>query len=446
MPSVSLLPVSAGPTTGGDSVVVQGSHLTGTSRVTFGQTAATDVSVLSDSSLQVTAPAQNAGTVDVRVTTLGGASATSLNDHYTYVAPTPPPGQGPWASFTVGNNHVCALKDDHTAWCWGDNYYGQLGSAGSPTDHAVPRQVGTEADWAMLSAGMRNTCGVKTNGTAWCWGNNSSGQLGSGDNGAGAISPRQVGTGRDWKSLTSGQGVTCGLKTTGALWCWGSNAIGEVGDGTTQNRWVPTRIGDDSDWVSVSSGMQQSCALKSNGTAWCWGLNNAGAVGDGTTENRTIPTRVGTDTDWTGITAGYLGTCGLKTNGSAWCWGLNDAGGIGDGTTTNSLSPTLVGTSAEWGNVATNLETACGVHVDGSAWCWGNNPYGQVGDGSTTVRHDPTQVGTGHDWVKVLPGGGASCGLTSEKDLWCWGDNDSGDLGNGLGPGSYTPVKVSTGS
>jgi len=338
--------------------------------------------------------------------------------------------------------HVCGIKTDGTLWCWGYNGSGQLGD-GTNWSSNIPIQVGSDTNWRIVSAGgyyngwwtySGHTCGVKTDGTLWCWGKNDSGQLGDGTN-TDRWTPIQVGTDTNWRTVSAGGHITCAIKTTGTLWCWGDNYWGQIGDGTNTDRYSPTQVGTDTDWQTISAGWGHNCAIKIDGRLFCWGYNYFGQLGDGTNTDRWTPTQVGTDTDWAMVSAGGQTTCGIKNNGTLWCWGRNDQGQVGDGSTINRNTPRQVGTDTNWRTVSVggdwNFYRTCGIKTDGSLWCWGSG-YG----------NSPVRVGTDTDWVDVSVGDIVICALKTNKTLWCWGNNGDGALGDGTWVSRNSPTRV----
>lgn len=252
-----------------------------------------------------------------------------------------------------------------------------------------------------------------------------------------------------WASIVPGQGLlTCGIQVDGSLWCWGSNAQGQLGDGTTDDRHLPTQIGIGSTWMDVSPDLNHSCALKSDGTAWCWGFNFSGQVGDGTTTQRLVPTQVGSDSDWAEITTGSSHTCGLRTDGSAWCWGAGDLGKLGNGKHGKIFSDVPVRVKGDHTFVTLDAgdEHTCAIATDGTLWCWGSNENGQLGIGSkgrNDMRDEPVQVGTSTRWSSISGGSGWTCGIQKRAAGWCWGDNAFGQLGDGTRTSRTVPVRVS---
>jgi alpha-tubulin suppressor-like RCC1 family protein len=333
-----------------------------------------------------------------------------------------------WVQMSTGSNHTCAVRADGTLWCWGKNSSGQLG-LGDDTSRPSPAQVGEAKDWTAVSAGENHTCGVRR-GELWCWGDNWQGQLGLGDSTT-RLSPARVGVASDWSAVSAASIHTCGLRGS-TLWCWGGNWYGELGVGDTAQRTSPVQVGLASDWSLVSAGGQQTCGLRS-GALWCWGAVSGEA-------QRSSPAQVGVANDWSAVSPGLDYTCGLR-GGTLWCWGQGWTGQLGLGDTTESNVPTRVGTGSDWSDVSASQFYTCGLR-GGELWCWGINRDGQLGLGDTTPRNVPERVGTGSDWSEVSVSYHHTCGLRS-GDLWCWGLNSDGQLGVGeVETHALTPVSI----
>jgi alpha-tubulin suppressor-like RCC1 family protein len=300
-----------------------------------------------------------------------------------------------WSAVTGGFAHTCAVKTSGTLWCWGSNSNGQFGD-GSTAGSDFPVQETTDArDWAAVSAGQAHTCAVKTSGTLWCWGYNSNGQLGDAGTVDSAVPVQESTHASDWDAVTARYAYTCAVKTAGTLWCWGSNSSGQLGDGTTTGSAVPVQESTHaSDWAAVSARYLHTCAIKTAGTLWCWGSNSSGQLGDGTTTGSAVPVQESTHaSDWASVSVGFAHTCAVKTAGTLWCWGSNSNGQFGDGTTTGSAVPVQESTHAsDWASVTVAFADTCAVKTSGTLWCWGYNSNGQLGDGTTTDSYVPVQV------------------------------------------------------
>ncbi len=300
-----------------------------------------------------------------------------------------------WTRVSSGAQHTCATRSDHTLWCWGDNPWGQLG-LGSTANTSQPTQVGALATWKTVAAGYQHTCATKTDGTLWCWGQNFYGQLGGGALASPQVNPVKVGVLTTWASVTTGAYHTCATKTDGTLWCWGDNTFGELGIGSTVLKNTPNRVGAAIvTWRSVSAGSLHTCATQTDGTLWCWGYNGSGQVGNGTVVwPQTSPAQVGPGvTTWNSVQSGNTHTCATRTDGTLWCWGDNTFGQVGIGSTvTPQTSPVQVGALTTWSMLAPGSTHTCATHDDYTVWCWGNNTSGQLGLGDTTERDSPTQV------------------------------------------------------
>lgn len=219
-----------------------------------------------------------------------------------------------WVDISISNSHSCGLRANGTAWCWGEQVFGQLGNASSTGDSARPVAVYSNlsstgwTDWVRISVNNHTACGVRTNGTAWCWGANPNGGLGINATGTSVGRPTQVhsdssATGwTDWTTISVGALHTCGLRVNGTAWCWGANNRGQLGNNQVTDRLRPVQVLSDTggtgwtDWVSIQAGFGNiTCGVRANGTAWCWGKNDNGEVGDNTSgTDRLVPTWVQT--------------------------------------------------------------------------------------------------------------------------------------------------------
>jgi alpha-tubulin suppressor-like RCC1 family protein len=197
----------------------------------------------------------------------------------------------------AGVAHTCARKMDGTLWCWGHSGKGQVGDGSLDTPKPSPVQVSTlGTDVAGMTAGYEHTCARKGDGTLWCWGDNNSGQLGDGTMTTPRPLPVQVSMlGGAVSQVAAGFYHTCARRSDGTLWCWGDNTWGQLGIGTASPfpRLTPVQVAAlGSTVTAVAIGVYHSCATKADRTVWCWGRNNYGLLGDGTTMDSPTPVQV----------------------------------------------------------------------------------------------------------------------------------------------------------
>jgi alpha-tubulin suppressor-like RCC1 family protein len=306
---------------------------------------------------------------------------------------------------SAGSSHTCAILDDGSVSCWGYNSRGQLGD-GTNTQRNTPTQtssLGTDRTAVAITGGDYHTCAILDDGSVSCWGNNSRGQLGDGTTtDRNTPTPTSsLGTDRTAVAITGGNRHTCAILDDGSVVCWGLNYYGGLGDGTTTDRTTPTQtssLGTDRTAVATSAGRYHTCAILDDGSVVCWGRNNYGQLGDGTNTKRNTPTQtssLGTDRTAVAITGGDYHTCAILDDGSVSCWGWNDYGQLGDGTTTDRNTPTQISTLGNERTavaISTGSKHTCAILDNGSVSCWGDNYYGQLGDGTTTDRFTPTAI------------------------------------------------------
>ena len=348
-------------------------------------------------------------TFTASATTLTGATSNSFNI-------TAPITAGR-LRLSAGFGHTCGVTTSGAAYCWGDNTYGELGN-GTTTTSATPVAVSGGLSLATLSAaGFESTCGVTTSGAAYCWGVNQQGELGNGSitgpqtcvGYACSLTPVAVSGGLSFATVSAGYLSACGVTTGGAAYCWGDNNYGELG-------------------IDSSTGPQT-----------CVNSATIGYACSGT------PVAVAGRLSFATVSAGFDTACGLTTSGAAYCWG---SGPLGDGYFSSSSTAVAVSGGLSFATVSAGDGLACGVTTTGAAYCWGNNTNGELGNGSTTTYSaTPVAVsgGLSFNTVSASIGDNYACGVTTGGAAYCWGDNTYGELGNGSTTRSLTPVAVSGG-
>ena len=375
------------------------------------------------------------------------------------------------ASVETGGFNTCGLNSSGDAYCWGYNGYGQLGNgtSGSGTDSNIPVLVSQGArdpavTFSIISVGGNHTCGVGSDGNAYCWGNNSYGQLGNGTNGSGTDSnvPVLVSQGArpsgdvTFINISAGDNYTCGVGSDGNGYCWGYNGYGQLGNGTSGSGTdsnVPVLVSQGArpsasiTFSSISVGGNHTCGLGSDGNGYCWGYNGYGQLGKGTSgSGSNIPVlvsqgaRPSADITFTSISVGGNHTCGVGSDGNGYCWGYNGYGQLGNDSTSESKTPVLVSQGARpsgditFNSICAGDKHTCGLGSNGNVYCWGNNFAGQLGNGSTIESRVPVLVSQGAvetsvTFSTISAEYNHSCGLASNGNVYCWGNNNKGQLG-----------------
>jgi alpha-tubulin suppressor-like RCC1 family protein len=300
---------------------------------------------------------------------------------------------------SLGYRFVCARTLSGGVQCWGRGSVGQLGN-NAGTSSLTPVDVyGLASGVSTLSAGSAHACAVKTDGRLMCWGSNQYGELGNGAAGTYLVKPMFACTNTtsctphfsDVAQVSAGTNVTCAVKNDGALYCWGSNIYGRLGlgQGETQHE-LPQLVTALPNVARVAVGEAHVCALTKAGALYCWGSNNVGQLGDGTKLQRNLPVLVLAQ-GVSDFAVGSSHTCAVLS-GSVKCWGGNDFGQLGDGTIDDHALPSFVlGLADQVSAVSAGTDHTCAILLNGLLQCWGGNGDGELGD-TGTVQSSPAPV------------------------------------------------------
>ena len=243
--------------------------------------------------------------------------------------------------------------------------------------------------------------------------------------------------------IAAGGGHSCALLVDGAVDCWGSNASGQLGNGTFADSSRPVSVTGITGAIALSAGRDHACALLAGGTVACWGDNFSGQLGDGSFATSNTPVAVLGISTATAISAGEQHTCAVLADGTLRCWGRNLSGQLGDGIIADSGAPVQVLGITSATSVAAGGEHSCALLAEGVARCWGKNLSGQLGDGMNADSPVPVSVAGIENATALSTGGEHSCALLGNGAVECWGENSEGRLGNGLPGNSSVPVAVS---
>lgn len=399
----------------------------------------------------------------------------------------------PVPAVSAGYQHTCAVTANGDAYCWGANFSGELGTGAPGAYIATPVLVSGGLRFASVGAGYEFTCGLTTTGAAFCWGNDWAGELGIGsaNTDSGRSVPTPVFGGFVFTSLSVGPDHVCGTTSDGRAACWGNGSTGQLGDPSFQ--WnevslVPLVVDETSGFekgrpASIgATGLLHTCGLDSSGHAYCWGTLHYNVaplgsdVGVSFTTGSPTPLSVPPGVVLTSVATGLFHSCAIAFDGAAFCWGENSIGQLGTGsfsvptfdTTNTQAYPQPVVGGVKFVQIASGQgEFTCGVAVGGGAYCWGVNDDGQLGSPPDFARcpiaqlsdslvnyaavspgepipcsTTPVRAADPLTFASVSTGTTHTCGLGLDGQVYCWGGNRYGQLGNGSISQSSVPVLV----
>jgi len=291
-----------------------------------------------------------------------------------------------------------------------------------------------------LAAGSSHSVALDSEGQVWTWGYNNVGQLGDGSS-VDRWFPQVVPDLDPVIQISAGYHSTYALLDDGTVKAWGSNSSGQLGDDTQTDRSTPVEVEVLSSIIQIAGGSEHALALDEHGKVWSWGLGNSGQLGHGNTSNELEPLEIDEFDDVVQVSAGYRFSAAVKENGTVWTWGLDSYDKLGrSGSTT---SPAQVGSHTDVIRVSLGRDHAIALLDDGTVRSWGRNQYGQLGDGSSvSSTPNPVQVEELTDIVWIEAGQYHSLALDKDGTLWAWGRNEYGYLGDGGTTSSNVPVEV----
>ena len=316
----------------------------------------------------------------------------------------------------AGSFSTCGIASSGLAYCWGWNWAGAVGD-GTTTDRFKPVAVIGGNKFIDIVTTRNLSCGITEAGIATGWGY------------VYGFTPTVVPDANIYTKVSGKEDVLIGLTSNGSALRWyGPNPQYPIPGGLV--------------FTDIASGLHVSCGIVSPGAAYCWGSNAVGELGDGTTVDSDSPVAVIGGLSFVSLAAGDAHVCGLTSSGAVYCWGGNASGQLGDGTTTNRSSPVPVGGGVSFVSLSAAGEQTCGLAQDNTAYCWGSNSRGQLGDGTRTEKHIPVGVYYGIAFRTLSCGLYHTCATTASGAAYCWGDDRNGQLGWGRQSDAVVPVMV----
>ena len=336
----------------------------------------------------------------------------------------------------AGGTHTAAVTKDGDLYMWGRNDYGQLGVY-SNADSKIPIKVNNssstlpEKSVKYIALGYYHSAAITKDGSLYMWGYNRSGQLGDGTT-TDRYTPVKIMD--NVASVSLGGSHSAAVTKDGSLYMWGDNGNGRLGDGTTTDRYTPVKIMDNV--ASVSLGSSHSTAITKDGSLYMWGYNYYGQLGDGTTTDRYTPVKIMDNV--ASVSLGGNHSAAITKDSNLYMWGGNGSGQLGDGTTDNKTRPHRVASNVQSVKLGSLYTTV--ISKDGSLYTWGYNYYGQLGNGTTTNSSNPIKIM--NDAIDCAGGDDHTIVLKKDGTVYTWGYNDCGQLGDSTTTDRTSPVAI----
>jgi alpha-tubulin suppressor-like RCC1 family protein len=342
----------------------------------------------------------------------------------------------------AADDYTCGLTALGRGWCWGNADGGRTAAGADSTCFDVnnetagcilpPKRMNRpDLVFTSISTGRTFACGIVTE-QVYCWGDDGSGQIGNGLDGAGATPSLATVKTHRFTTVTAGATHACALNLVGTAYCWGNDGFDKLGDPPSINSTTPIPIADTTlSFRAITAGDNHTCALTTAGAAYCWGDNSSGQIGSGLAQSSPRPVLVAGGLVFTAISAGAAHTCAIDTAANLYCWGDNSGGQLGLGiTSAPQFVPVLVSGGGGYTAVSSGEHHTCGIAV-GTVRCWGTSTKGEIGNGVTTFPNTvlaPASIGL--TATSITAGRQHSCAITTTGVAMCWGTNEYGVLGN----------------
>jgi alpha-tubulin suppressor-like RCC1 family protein len=336
---------------------------------------------------------------------------------------------------SAGDSFSIVLQSDGTVWGWGSNAVGQLATGQiSKKASVLPIQIKGIKSINKIVAGGSHAFAM-ANGKVWGWGLNHAGQVGNDSRAEYIMQPTLIPQLKDVVSISGGNSYNLALTKKGAVLAWGDNTAGQLGTGNNKLSREPVEVPGLTHVVSIYAGYKTSYAIRDDGTLWAWGDNSGYQLADGTKTNRNKPVQVKGISSVQQVASGSSPhTVVLKKDGTVWTWGVNGSGQLGNGGVSADRvqkSPARVQGISGVVKVVASKSNTLALTKNGAVYIWGGNEIGQSGGGKssrTTPYHFPGLTGV----VDVAASSSRSFyALDTNGYLWAWGDDVNGMIGNG---------------
>lgn len=363
---------------------------------------------------------------------VGGTTADAPPDAPVAVKPSPP-----FQAIAAGGLHACALDAKGDVWCWGSNLNGQLGQGALGGKSGAPSRVDLPDKSKSLAAGAYHSCAVLVDGTVYCWGGGTAGQLGSGI--VDVPVPTEVPITAGMLSVAAGASHSC-ARSAAEVYCWGNNSRGQLGvqgasPAPPQKLALPTK--------SLAAGALHTCGVSGAGVL-CWGANESGQLGDGQTNDASQPQKANiSSTAPKAVALGGRHSCAVAEGGQLECWGSNAKGQLGIGAPGPvPVAPSIVN-DVSASNVALGDVHTCAIALDGGLFCWGDDAGEQLGNGPGQTAAPKPFLLSLKELTSLSVGTSFSCAAAEAGlKLLCWGDNKTQQLGKSTELAEPLPVAV----